>query len=322
MRLILLLAATVAALAQTPSDYLPLQTGNTWLYRVTGRVPSEPVVMSVGNTVTVGDNTYYEVTGIPVVGRALLRVNSIGTLVAVDETTRSEVPWVAFRASSGEAFESRVHPCVASGSITSRKAKADLPVGSLTGLLAVEYGSFTCADAGISGDWFAPEVGMVRRSEITFAGPKEYQLIYARVAGNTVLTQGEQSYAISLGRLVYEENQQPFTMLVRLTLRNTLADALELNFRSSQRYNLVIRNEAGQEVYNWAADKLFAQVTETIKLKGERVWAASLTLPTRLPAGKYTMESMITSTPVVYRAQVGFEVRAAATTPPAGTEEN
>lgn len=71
-----------------------------------------------------------------------------------------------------------------------------------------------------------------------------------------------------------------------------------------------IRNEKGDVVYVWSADKLFAQVFRTESFgPGERNYVILLPLE-NLPAGKYVADAFLTATsPGTYAASVGFEYK-------------
>ena len=306
----LFLLAVAGVLSAQQSEYFPLQSGNTWVYKVSGRaaVFAQPVTMTVMEQVTIDGVDYWELGGVPGIGRAILRVTSSGTLAAYDENTKTESPWLAFRAAVGEDFESRVHPCVGSGSIVDRAAKEALALGAFDNLLQVRYGNFTCADAGITADLFAPNIGLARRVETTIAGPRAYELIYARIGGTTVLTQPEQSFTVALDRAVYEAGK-PVDILARLSLRNSMAEPIDLFFASGQTFNFVVRDEKGDVLYNWEALRLFIPVTQLIRVKGEKVWNASFDVPSSLAPGRYTLEAVLTTSPPRYKSTVSFEVK-------------
>jgi len=90
---------------------------------------------------------------------------------------------------------------------------------------------------------------------------------------------------------------------VRLELRleNPFPEAAELFFPSGQRYDFVVRNEQGQEVWRWSADKAFTMVIGTEQLKPgesrvrEQTWdqkASEGLAPVNVP-GRYTVTGEI-----------------------------
>ena len=168
------------------------------------------------------------------------------------------------------------------------------PVGEFTGVFQVEYPAANCADAGLAADYYGPYVGLVRRDAITIAGPRAMELVYARVGGVTVLSSPEISFSMSLDKAVYEGSGTPL-MNVRMTLRSTLPQPVELAFPSSQRFDFIIRDALGTAVYTWSADKQFALLFGTERFgPGERNYTLQVPLQNGqnqpLAAGKYIAE--------------------------------
>ena len=104
MRHLFLAAAVLSTAAFAQSEYFPLQTGNTWVYRLTGPRIQPPIagtqmfVMSVGEPIAVDGVEYWNVDGVPGVGNAKLRYSDSGRLVAFDEESKSEKVWLSFSA--------------------------------------------------------------------------------------------------------------------------------------------------------------------------------------------------------------------------------
>jgi len=70
------------------------------------------------------------------------------------------------------------------------------------------------------------------------------------------------------------------TVALALHVTNTGESAVELEFATGQRYDFVIRDEAGQVVWSWAADRMFPQALGAERLEPgetvryEAVWLA------------------------------------------------
>ena len=84
---------------------------------------------------------------------------------------------------------------------------------------------------------------------------------------------------------------------VTFTLRvvNVTAKPVTLTFRTGQRFELVIRNREGREVWRWAAGRMFTQVlgNETIQPSSELLYTA--TLDQRLAPGVYIATGVVTA---------------------------
>jgi intracellular proteinase inhibitor BsuPI len=77
------------------------------------------------------------------------------------------------------------------------------------------------------------------------------------VEGETV---GGLSLLISTDKPVYKVGE-PIVLTLRLVSRTQ--DEVRLEFSDSQRYDFVIRDPAGREVWRWSRDQVFAQVLGT-----------------------------------------------------------
>jgi hypothetical protein len=148
-----------------------------------------------------------------------------------------------------------------------------------------------------------------------------YDLIYARLGGVTVVEERNVSFRLTLDRSVYVSDQRPPVtpqrsipqLTARLTLRQTQDTPLELRFPSSQVFDFAIRNDKGETVYTWSANKLFLQQVQTIRFQpGESNYVIVVPLSGErgvLPAGRYSAEAWLTTGPNrAYSATVSFEV--------------
>jgi hypothetical protein len=311
----LLLAAPLCLGAQT--EFFPLQVGNEWIFRLAGPNAEKrfdgsaevPVSAKILRTETFRGEVYYLTRGLA--PRDLwLRMSPEGQLWARDEENLGEILLVDFSAPDGQRFASAWDACTTRGFVAGRQEERTLPFGIFSNLLRVNYLPERCADAGIAADWFLPYVGLVRREHITVAGPRVYEMVYARVGGVLVTGEPEVAFSVAMDQPVYAPASRAYA---RLTFRNTHEKPVELSFRTSQRFDVLVRNERGAEVYRWSADKGFLQVLGVERLTGETNFAIEFPLNDvtgqALPPGRYSLEGWITSDPVRYRAQSSFEIR-------------
>jgi hypothetical protein len=312
LRKLLLYFATLPLLMAQQPDYFPLHLGNQWVYRQFGSIARDPLVVSISRTETANGRTYSVVRGLPD-GDLYLRMAEDGTLYAYNPETGQEGVWAAFMTPEGQSYRTIVNPCNSTAVVASRNARTTVPIGELTGVLAITYPAGNCADAGLATDRFLPYIGLVERESITIAGPQYLRLIYARVGGVTVLSEPEVTFSLTLDRPQYGGEEIP-AMTARLALRSTQSEPLELTFPSGQRFDLVVRNEAGVEVIRWSEGKAFTLAFGTERFgPGERNWVVRIPLSSgnaRLPAGRYIAETWLTTEGPrrIYVASVGFEV--------------
>jgi hypothetical protein len=305
MRKVGLLAATIAV-SCFGQDYFPLHVGNQWVYRQTGRIAGEPVVVHITEgrqfRTRFFDGPYYVLLqGLPG-GPAWLRQDENGVLYQFDPDTEQETVWARFRTAQGETYRTSINPCNGTARVESRNQTVKVPAGEYGGALAISYPGANCADAGLTEDVFLPWIGLVKRTSLTIAGPHTLELAYARVGGVTVLGEPEVSFQLALDKPRYEAGQQ---VTARFTVRATQSEPLELIFPSGQRFDLVFRNERGDVVYRWSEGRAFTLALGTERIFGERNWVVQAPVPAE--PGSYIAEGWLTTTPPrVFRSQIGF----------------
>ena len=100
-----------------------------------------------------------------------------------------------------------------------------------------------------------------------------------------------------MARPVDEDGGVP-TLKGRLVLENSSGRPFRLFFSSGQRFDAVIRNAAGEELWVWSANKLFTQATATIDVEGVLSWTFDAPLgrdATPWEAGVYELEVWLTN---------------------------
>lgn len=294
--------------AQGQSEYLPLHTGNQWIYRGADVAVRDLHVIEITGAETIEGRRYAVVQWF-FGQRALLRYDAAGTLLAYDATQRRDVVWSAFGAAEGESYRTEIDPCNSRATIASRRAKYTGPIGEFEYALNINYPTLECADAGISGEFYLPHIGLLRRTLSTIAGPRHYDLVYARIGGVTVVSEGEASFALSLDRSIYRPGTTPAPITARLTLRNTRPEPLRLNFGSGQTYEFVIRNDKDEVVYRWSDGKAFTLALRSEEFgPGERNYG--ILAPVPAAEGAYVAEAWLTTLGQrKFVASTGFEVR-------------
>ena len=288
-KLILALWFPAAVFAQ---DYFPLQTGNQWIYRVSGgpsgvRVPTT-FITEITSTRTLEGKEYFQLEGLPS-GTLLLRRNEAGTLVFFSERDRAEHNWVAFEATTGEAFRTEIDPCNTTAVIQSKNAELHGAIGDFReGALRVGYGPIQCADAGLIAETFLPYVGLAQRRMSNIAGEVVWDLIYTRLGRFTSFSESDRSFQVSLNGVRFAPDE-PIT--VRMALHGATATPWELTFPSGQDFDIVIRNSNGEEVYRWSEGRFFTQAVRTLRITGERNFVAAIR--PNLAAGTYSLMAVL-----------------------------
>lgn len=304
----LLLASAMTA--QTP-DYFPLEEGNTWLYKAVTIIGTEPLrlsttyqTMRVTGTEMIGNQRYYNVSYF---GRDVLlrKESSTGNVFVYDRAAGADSVWVPLGLPVDASFSSSIDPCSPKGQIMSRTDSIGVPLGAFTDEIQIKFQN-SCNDAGITTQYYAPNVGLIRQDQSSFAGPVFYRLIYYRV-GERTGSVPEVSFTVAVDSPVYIQGN---LLGARLSLRNSGSDGVALHFPSGQSFDLKILDSNGKSVFSWSADKSFAMIARDEELKpGELTYGVTVPVEGMVP-GRYLLQAYITSDPIVYSGQVAFEVLA------------
>ncbi len=281
-------------------DYLPLETGNTWTYRDQGG--RDTFTISVGVPAVIGGQTYYAITGY-VQERLWVRSTEEG-LYYRDEQRNTEAVLTPF-ASSDQWLKAPFRPCDLEASASAGKQPYTGPVGRYGPGLVVQYRSFGCADVGVVKEEFLDNIGMARREVTTFAGPRVYELVHARVGGTILGEKPGAAFRVSV-------QQEAATRLAATLRLSVFGPPFKLLFMTSQEYDVQLRDAEGNVIYTWSADKAFLQAVHARDAQGELVWTVEIPLANTLKPGRYTVEGWLTSGPSrrEFAAAMSFDVAA------------
>jgi hypothetical protein len=295
-----------ALLPAQPVTWLPLMEGSQWVYRASWRNATQVRVEVTGKR-QVDGREYYVVTGWPGRGwETLLRQDGGGRIWELVREGSHERLFLDANTEVGREAGNAGDHCTGSGILAERPAKAKTVLGDFDYGAKVQYNVGPCADAGVQSDTWLPWVGLIQREFITIAGPRTYELVYARLGDVTVITAPELSFQIALDKTEHVASDvlpavigaEP-VLHIRLALRNTTDTPVLLEFPSGQDFDIVLRNEKGDEVRRWSDGRAFPAIVRQERFTGERVWLAELVLQARdgtaLPAGNYRIEAEITT---------------------------
>lgn len=283
------LMVLAAGMNLSAADFLPLAPGNQWTYQdaVTGQSFTVQVALT---QYFVNGHTYQVLKGYTP-KQLIVRVNEYGNIVFWDEEREADVMLTAFEFAHGARFEAHARECPEQGQVQERRVVHDGPAGKWNAL-EIRYLVLACADTGDISEQFAENIGMVQRVVNTFAGPRTFNLVHAKL-GNQVISAGSTgSFTVSA-----LPGQQPGTWTATLRISQPLSSNLKLNFTSGQEYDARLRDSAGNIVWVWSADKLFIQAVHSVAVGGG--WSANITVPhpPAIPEGShaYTLEAWVTN---------------------------
>lgn len=262
----------LCALAAGAAEYFPLRQGNTWTYRDTAT--GAEFTVRVGTPVYARERVFHQLRGYldrPV----LARYNDRHQLVALDEETDNEVILTVFEPLDRIGWNAPFRQCEQDGFTDSKRQDYNGPTGQFPEVLNVHYRSYGCADAGVVREQYAENIGMLRRTVATIAGPRSYDLVYARI-GNLEVNAAP---SVAFSATLFPEANGDRTVLLRL--RHMPPAGIQLAFKSSQEYEVVVRDNTGRTLWRWSDDKGFtAAVTE-------RIIGPDWAIPVRIPAGVF-----------------------------------
>jgi hypothetical protein len=255
------------------ADLFPLQEGNTWTYR--GTSFGGTFTVQVGADVTVNDQVYHPLTGY-VPQQVLARIDDQGRLVYLDPDSGQESVLTYFAPlDAGGWWDAPLRICNA-------QAQAQAKGGTVT----VLYKTQGCADAGDVSEQYAESVGMMRRVTQSIAGPRQYDLIHAKVGGIVIDTLPVARFSVTV------DNPANGPINATLRLQNNGTSPVDLQFATGQEYDLALVASDGTVTWKWSADRVFVESLHSRSVNGE--WSTAVAVP-RPAAGVYSLQAWITT---------------------------
>jgi hypothetical protein len=317
---LLLMSVIVPILpAVAPRDFLPLAAGNRWTYR--DARTGQTLDIHVQTPVMHEGNPYYKVTGYTS-APAYLRHGENGNIFAWDEDLQRELLVTSFEVVPGGWYDTQIAGCpqgaqVQEGSVLNKAT--DMP--DITAI-QIEYRTYGCADTGILEERYAENIGLLHRVVSTIAGPVTYDLLYAATPSLTYDTRRGNTFQVSLHKNYLECGLAGSDQIVvGLLLSSRLAPSIELLFPTAQRYDIRVRNDAGDVAYQWSDDVAFAQVASAVVTGRDLEYSQTIPLRTRsggsLPGGYYTVEAWLATANREFAGATRFFYSACDATTPA-----
>ena len=242
-------------------SFFPLDTGYRWVYTVQGLGSSRTWEVKVkGEQSAAPFRFHFELSGYFGEESRLVRTTLFGTVLERGDNGKDYL-WYEFGGRVGKSWVMEL----ASGDAPTCEDGASLRIGARDEVVTVPAGQFKqviridfmtkCADAGITREWFAPGVGLIRREETSIAGPVISELVYAEL-GEKVLPSSTYSTTLELSSSRYVNNLMPPVDPSKLPrvrgtfiVRDQTAEPGKLVFSSSCiGLQLEMRNQAGEVV--------------------------------------------------------------------------
>ena len=162
------LIASGLALAADP-DLFPLAVGNRWEYSVEHR--AHHVIAEVLAVREIEGKAWFRVRWLDG-NDHWLRVDAQRRLVELDRG--QETLWIDFASQAGELYDTYIAPCTTSAKLVADRSKEGIEI---------EYPLGSCFDTGLLREVYVPSVGLKERTEASYAGPRTWTLVSARIGG-------------------------------------------------------------------------------------------------------------------------------------------
>lgn len=271
------------------AELIPLSMGNYWVYQ--HEQTGETFTIRVGQPVaTQSGKLYHHLTGYTP-GYVLARIDQGGNLLLLDEETGGEKILTGFSEPDGRWWPAPGHACAQQGQTQARRVEYDGPGGRWQRAVVVKYQSSACADVGILSEQFAENIGLLQRVVSTLSGPRTFDLVYARVGTQIIETRDRGRFSVAVDQPAGQD-------YLRANLRIDLGftPSIRLRFPSSQVFDVVLRDAAGEIVWRWSEGRFFVQEIRETAIGN--VWSETVQIPK--PSGDltgYTVEGWLTTLP-------------------------
>jgi hypothetical protein len=295
-------------------SYFPLGVGNRWVYQkagVGGTSTWRAEVTEAGVPARLW--SFFRLDGYFQGPPRMVRADRGGVVREVLPDSGQEYLWYLLGAPVGTTWLLQLAPSPTAGPVVdcvdgsrlvlaSRNEVVKVPAGEFTRVVRVDFRS-PCVDAGITSEWFAPGVGLVRREETSLAGTVVSELVQAELGG-VAMPRAVYSTTLSLDSPRYVNNLMPPvgpdsvpTARGSFAVRNFTDVPVELTFSGCKSASLVVENEAGEVVGRTRADDggccTCASLATVTLLHDVLVLPLSFTLSTAkgepLPTGRYSI---------------------------------
>jgi hypothetical protein len=250
--------------------YFPLRVGNSWTYQRSGLGGASEWTVEVSDRQSPPRAfPYFVLDGYFPGPPHAVRADPFGTVTEQSSGFRDYL-WDLLGAPEGTSWTIQLPPsplasplpdCVSGAKLTlaARDETVHVPAGEFTHAVRVDFSS-PCVDAGITSEWFAPAVGLVRRQEASIAGPVVSELIRADL-GAVALPRAAYVTSLSLDRAAYVNNLMPPTggrslptVLGSFSVASRSDTAPALSFTGCRSVSLTVVNEAGEVVLTTRGD--------------------------------------------------------------------
>jgi hypothetical protein len=231
------------------NSYFPLRVGNYWVYQgPTGTVTVTDQIVGPDGL------SYFEVNNFLDQHTRYLRSDRIGRVQEIDPETGGTALLYLLGAAVGTEWtynpvEYGRLPCLPTKArVLSRIETVRVPAGEFHDVVQIGFAS-VCADGGLSSEWFAPGVGLIKRTVQSIEGPRSEELVTTNLgpSSRNLVT------SLTLDRTVYIQDVMPAlqprhipSLDAQFFLRNRDAE-INFVFQGCKSATFRVLGENGQE---------------------------------------------------------------------------
>ncbi|MDE1462541.1 hypothetical protein [Spartinivicinus poritis] len=161
------------------NNYLPMTIGDYVVYQ------GDKSNQQIPSKVVEDDGTWKYFKNFGGLGDLWLHLSDDNKIYVWSEADKKVQLFVDLNSAEGNVQKVGIAPCNnGEVTITSRAEEVKVPAGAFDNIIKLSFRN-NCADAGVTELWLAPEVGVVKWSETSIMGPRDYQMVHGNVLGNT-----------------------------------------------------------------------------------------------------------------------------------------
>lgn len=173
-------------------EYFPLGAGFHWTYEIKGGPQRNWEVRLISKDPSESETALFSMKGYLGGAEGIHYVKATGESSIVEVGSQgSESLWYRFGARVGDTWTMHLVPPGAGGCedgttlvLASDNEVVTVPAGQFHNVIRIDRQQTLCADAGIVTEWFAPQVGLIRRVEESIAGPVTSELVTVKLGSS------------------------------------------------------------------------------------------------------------------------------------------
>jgi hypothetical protein len=234
--------------------FFPMQQGNFWEYRT----PDGKHSFRVGGftPLSTGSHVYFFVNGFGPQQLVIREELGVG-LKLYDQETGADTLFTSLDPDRDPNFLAPDRGCgFVTGRVHADRVAEATPTGYYASMLMVTYDTPACGEPVVASELYVANIGMVRRVVKIGEETRQYDLVAARVGGQVILSNTQ----TNLTALTWQEPRQGDAVLrFRLETLPGLAARTAMHFATSQRYDLIIRDQSGRKLWQYSDGMAFLQ---------------------------------------------------------------